>query len=362
MALGLLNGAFPPERRGWAIGIYGSVTGMAAALGPVLGGAVTQGLGWQWIFWINVPIALAAIPLVLSRLAEAHGPGGRVDLAGLVLVTAAALGLVWGLVRGNTAGWGSPEIIAALAVGVLATAGFGIWQRRAESPMIPPRLLRSRAFSAGNTAIFLLNGSLSVGVFLMPQFQQVVLGQHPLSAGLRLLPWGIPPLLLAPHAGRLADRIGERPLAAGGLLLQAAGLAWIAAIAAPDIGYESLIGPMCIVGIGFSIAIPAVTRSATSTMPVADIGKASGAYSTMRQLGGAFGIAVGGAAFASAGGYLPRQAFSDGFTAALALAAGLALAGVAAALTLPARGNRANSPALHQAAPAASASTARSDR
>jgi EmrB/QacA subfamily drug resistance transporter len=350
MALALLNGAFPPERRGWAIGIYGSVTGLAAVLGPVLGGAVTQGLGWQWIFWINVPVALVAIPLVLSRLREASGPGGTVDPAGLVLVTVAALGLVWGLVRGNTAGWGSAETVGALAAGTVAAVAFGAWQRRAPAPMLPLRLFASRAFTAGNVTIFLLNGSLSAAVFLMPQFQQVVLGQHPLTAGLRLLPWGIAPFLLAPRAGALADRIGERSLVVAGLLLQATGMAWIAATTTPSIGYPALIAPMSIIGVGFAIAIPAVTRSVTSTTPRDDIGKASGAYSTMRQLGGAFGIAIAGAAFAATGGYFPPEAFSDGFTTAFAVAAGIAAVGALAATVLPGRKNRPSPPALDRSA------------
>ena len=350
MALALLNGAFPPGRRGWALGIYGSVTGLAAVLGPVLGGAVTQGLGWQWIFWINVPVALAAIPLVFARLQEVYGPAGRVDLPGLLLAGVAALGLVWGLVRGNTAGWGSAEIIGSLAAGAVAAAGFGAWQRRAPAPMLPPRLFRSRAFTAGNAAIFLLNGSLSAAVFLMPQFQQVVAGQRPLSAGLRLLPWGIAPFVLAPWAGALADRIGERSLAVTGLLLEAAGLAWIAAVATPSVGYPALIAPMSMIGVGFAIAIPAITRSVTSTTPPSDLGKASGAYSTMRQLGGAFGIAITGAAFAATGGYHPPEAFSDGFVTACAAAAGLAFAGVLAGVLLPGRRNHPVPPAPAHAA------------
>src|SRR5215475_2259459 len=161
MALALLNGAFPPARRGWAIGIYGSVTGLAAVAGPILGGAVTQGLGWQWIFWINVPVALGAVPLVLARVAEATGPGGTVDVPGLALVTVAALGLTWGLVRGNAAGWASAETTAAFAAGAAAIAGFVAWERRAAAPMLPVRLFRSPSFSAGNAAIFLLNASLT---------------------------------------------------------------------------------------------------------------------------------------------------------------------------------------------------------
>lgn len=341
MALVLLNGAFPPARRGWAIGIYGSVTGLAAVAGPILGGAVTQGLGWQWIFWLNVPIALGAIPLVLARLTESTGHRGAVDVPGLALITAAALGLVWALVRGNALGWGSAETVSALAAGAAAGLAFVVREQRAASPMLPLRLFRSPAFSAGNAAIFLINASLSGAVFLMPQFQQVVAGQGPLSAGLRLLPWGIAPFLIAPRAGALADRIGERALVMTGVLLQAGGMAWIAAAVGPADGYPPLVAPMTLVGVGFAVAIPAVTRAVTSTAAPSDIGTASGAYSTMRQLGGAFGVAIAGATFAAAGSYSTPGTFSDGASAAFAAVAGIALAGAAAAAILPKRANRA---------------------
>jgi EmrB/QacA subfamily drug resistance transporter len=335
-ALALLNGAFPPARRGWAIGIFGSVTGLAAVLGPILGGAVTQGLGWQWIFWLNVPIALGAVPLVLTRVAEARGPGGAFDVQGLALLTVAALGLTWGLVRGNAVGWASAQTLSMFCVCAVATAGFVGWERRTSHPMLPVRLFRSPAFSAGNAVIFLLNASLTGAVFLMPQFEQVVAGAGPLNAGLRLLPWGIAPFLIAPWAGALADRIGERVLALSGLLLQAAGLGWIAAVAGPGSSYPALIAPMALAGAGFGLAIPAVTRAATSNVPPADIGRASGAYSMMRQLGGAFGVAILGAAFSVTGGYSSAAAFSDGFTTAFAVAAGIALAGAVVAAMLPA--------------------------
>jgi EmrB/QacA subfamily drug resistance transporter len=340
MALALLNGAFPPARRGWAIGIYGGVTALAAVAGPVLGGAVTQGLGWQWIFWLNVPVALAAIPFVLTRITEASGPGGTVDLPGLALVTAAALGLVWGLVRGNAAGWGSAEVTGTLAAGAVAAVAFGAWERRAARPMIPARLFRSPAFSAGLAAIFAINASLTGVIFLMPQFQQVVAGQDPLGAGLRLLPWGIAPLLIGPRAGALADRIGERALVVTGGLLQAAGAAWIAAVAGPGSGYLALVVPMALIGAGLALAIPAVTRSVTSGVPSADIGTASGAFATMRQLGGAFGVAIMGAAFAATGSYASPGAFSHGFIVAFRVAAGLALAGAAAGAILRVRPTR----------------------
>ena len=343
MALALLNGAFPPARRGWAIGIYGGVTALAAVAGPVLGGAVTQGLGWQWIFWLNVPLALAAVPLVLTRVSEAKGPGGAVDLPGLVLVTAGALGLVWGLIRGNSAGWGSPEVIGTLVGGAAAAAAFTVWERHTAHPMLPARLFRSPAFSAGNVAIFMLNASLTGVIFLMPQFQQVVAGQDPLGSGLRLLPWGIAPLLVGPRAGALADRVGERVLVVSGALLQATGVAWIAAAAGPGTSYPVLVTPMILIGVGLALAIPAATRAVTSTVSPADIGTASAAFTTMRQLGGAFGVAVLGAVFAVTGSYSTPAAFSHGFTAAFAVAAGLALAGTAAGTALTGRGNRPSS-------------------
>jgi MFS family permease len=384
MALALLNGTIPAQRRGWALGIYGSVTGLAAAAGPILGGAVTQGLGWRWIFWINVPVALAAIPLVLGKIREARGPGGSTarpirspfdrarpggaggassrdgaDLAGLALVSVAALGLVWGLVRGNSAGWSSTEVIAALGAGAVAAVAFGAWQRRARSPMLPPRLFRSRAFTGGNATIFLLNGSLTAAIFLMPQFQQVVEGQHPLTAGLRLLPWGVTPMVLGPLTGRLADRVSARSLAVIGLALQGAGLGWIAAVTTPSIGYPALIAPMTLVGAGFAVAIPAVTRAATSTMPPADIGRASGAYSTMRQLGGALGVAIAGAVFAAAGGYHSPQDFTSGFTAAMAAATVMAAAGLLAAIALPGTPRQPAAASVDQPAAASTAGPAR---
>jgi predicted MFS family arabinose efflux permease len=201
--------------------------------------------------------------------------------------------------------------------------------------MLPVRLFRSSAFSAGNAAIFAINASLTGVIFLMPQFQQVVAGQDPLGAGLRLLPWGIAPFLIGPRAGALADRIGERTLVVTGSLLQAAGVAWIAAAAGTGSGYLALIAPMSIVGAGFALAIPAVTKSVTSTVPPADIGTASGAFTTMRQLGGAFGVAILGTVFTATGSYTTPGAFTHGFVTALGAAAGLALAGAVAGTILP---------------------------
>jgi EmrB/QacA subfamily drug resistance transporter len=337
LSLALLSAAYPPERRGWALGIFSGITGLAVLGGPVVGGAVTQGLAWQWIFWLNVPIGLVAIPLVLTRIRESYGPRAALDIPGLALVTGAALGLVWGLVRGNSAGWGSAEVVGALVAGVVLSAAFVAWELRAREPMLPMRLFRSRAFAAGNAANFLLYGALFSAVFFMAQFQQTSLGQSPLDAGLRLLPWTATLFVIAPIAGSLVDRIGERPFIVAGMLMQGGGMAWIALIARPGMPYLELIPPLILAGAGISTAIPAAQNSVVSAVAQSEVGKASGTFSTMRQLGGAFGLAIGVAVFAGAGSYASPQAFSDGFEAAIAVSAGLSFAAAVAGSLLRSR-------------------------
>ncbi|ROP36058.1 DHA2 family efflux MFS transporter permease subunit [Saccharothrix texasensis] len=335
LALGLLNATFPPHRRGWALGIYGGVTGLAALLGPVIGGVLTQALTWEWIFWLNVPIGLVAMPLVLARVKESFGAGAATDPPGLLLFSGAAVGLVWGLVRAEAAGWGSAEVVGALVGGVVFAGLFVLRQTRAATPMLPVRLFRSRAFAAGNAVIFLLNGSLTGAIFFIAQYLQVALGHDPLEAGLRLLPWGLAPFLIAPRAGALADRLGERPLVVAGLTSYSVGLAWLALVSTGDAPYLSLVGPMTLGGIGFALAIPAVTKAVVSTGAPGDIGKASGAFGTMRQLGAAFGIATLSAAFSASGTYATADSFTDGFRTAIAVAAGLTVAGVVFGAMIP---------------------------
>jgi EmrB/QacA subfamily drug resistance transporter len=350
-SLALLNAAFPPERRGWATGVYGSLGALGVAVGPVLGGAVTQGLSWQWIFWVNVPVAVVAIPLVLARVPEGRGPAIRVDLPGLVLAGLACLGLVWGLIRGNDDGWGSATVAPALVGGALFAVAFVAWERRAAAPMLPLRLLRSSSFSAGSGVIFLLNGAITAGVFFTAQFFQVSQVEQPLPAGLRLLPWGIAPVLIAPRAGALADRFGERLLVVTGMALIAAGMGGLAfaGTGTPDL---VLVVPIVLSGIGCGLAIPAVTKAVVSSVALADIGTASGVYSTARQLGGAFGVAVAGAVFATAGGYASPAQFADGYRPAMWLAAALACAGLLAALALRRRVPSHPAPTPTQPAPA----------
>lgn len=345
LAFALVSAAFPPRRRAWAIGVFTSVTGLAVLAGPVLGGAVTQGIAWPWVFWLNVPIGLALIPLIASRVppdgagsgAGAAAGAGSLDPGGLVLAAGAAFGLVWALIRANGIGWGSPEVGATLAAGALLAAAFIAWERRAASPMVPLPLFRARAFAAGNAASFAMFGTLVAMVFFMAQFLQVGLGYGPLAAGLRLLPGWATLALIAPFAGPAISRLGPRPLVAGGLALNAAGLAWAAAIARAGLPYWQLVIPLVMAGTGASLAIPAAASAVMGAAPPPMIGKASGTYNALRQLGGVFGLAICAAVFAARGGYASPAAFSAGIGPALGACAALSAAGAAVGLFLPGR-------------------------
>jgi EmrB/QacA subfamily drug resistance transporter len=352
LGLALLSAAFPAEKRGTAIGLYSAITGLAVASGPLVGGAIVNGLDWTWIFWLNVPIGLIAAPLALTRMRESYGPNTALDLPGLALVSAGAFGIVWGLVRGNTVGWGSLEVVGTLAAGVLLIVGFVAYERRAAEPMIPMSFFRSRAFSAGNAAIFFVFGSLFAEVFFFSQLLQTGLGYDALGAGLRLMPWTGTFLVIGPIAGALTDRIGERPLMVGGLLIQAAGTIWIALIASPDLPYSRLVIPLIVAGVGISMAIPAAQNSVLGSMSQEFVGKAAGTNSVMRELGGVFGIAIAVAVFAGAGSYVSAQAFVDGFGPAAGVAAGLALLGAIAGSLLPSHGQEAELVSASATAPA----------
>ena len=337
LAMALLIAAFPPEARGKALGIFSGLTGLAVLSGPVVGGAISQGIAWQWIFWLNVPIGLLAIPFVLSRIQESFGLRTALDIPGLALVTGATLGVVWGLVRGNTAGWGSLEVVTALAAGILLAVAFVAWERRAREPMLPMRFFRSRAFSLGNAANFLTFASLFGALFFMAQFLQTAQGYGPLATGLRLLPWTGTVFIVAPIAGALVNRVGERTLMVGGLSLQAIGMGWIALIATPNLAYAALVAPLIVAGCGISMSIPATQNAVMNSVARNDIGKASGTFNMLRQLGGAFGVAILVAVFARGGSYASAQAFSDGFARALGVSAAMSLMGAVACLGLPGR-------------------------
>ena len=337
LSLTILASAFPAERRGTVVGIMGAIGGLAIAGGPLVGGAVVDGLGWHWIFWLNVPIGLAAAALAMSRLPESRGPSARLDLPGAAMATAGAVALAWGLVRTTDVGWASPQVIGALMLAALLIAGFIAWERRASEPMLPLRLLRIPAFAAANATGFLMFASITSAAFLMAQYFQLGLGYSPLGAGLRFLPWTLTPLLIAPAAGALADKIGSRPLMVLGLAMQGAGLAWIALGATSTTSYGRFVLPLIAAGVGISMAIPTVPTTALNAVPPADMGKASGVQNTLQRFGAVFGVAIVAAVF-SANGHLGSPAtLISGFRPALAAAAGLSALGALVALGAGAR-------------------------
>jgi EmrB/QacA subfamily drug resistance transporter len=335
LTLTLISEAFPAEKRGAAVGLWGGIIGIAVAGGPVLGGAVIDGIDWHWIFWLNVPIGLALIPLAARKLSESRGPRAKLDLVGVMLAAAGLLGLTWGLVRSSSVGWGSVEVVAALVAGLALVGGFLAWERRTPSPMLPLGLFRSRGFATANGVSFFMYAGLFGVLFLMAQFFQTALGNSPLEAGLRLLPWTAPPLLIAPLAGGLADRLGNRPFMAAGLALQALGFGWVALVASPHVGYLELGIALSVAGIGTSLCFPTVANAVAGSVPLEEIGIASGANSALRELGGVFGVAVLAAVFGTRGVYGSPQAFVDRFQLALWVGLALTAVGIVAALLAP---------------------------
>jgi EmrB/QacA subfamily drug resistance transporter len=331
LTLTLISEAFPVEKRGAAIGLWGGIVGLAVASGPVVGGAVLSGIDWHWIFWVNVPIGLALIPTASRKLTESRGPQPHLDLPGLALAAGGALGVTSGLVRSGADGWTSTEVVGTLVAGIALLGAFIAWERRAEHPMLPPALFKARGFAGANAVSFFMYAGLFGALFLMSQLLQTGLGYSPLQAGIRLLPWTVPPMFIAPLAGNLADRYGNRPFMILGLALQAAGFAWVASIAAAGMGYLELGAAFTVAGVGTSFCFPTVANAIMGSVPLRQAGVASGINSAMRELGGVFGVAVLASVFASHGGYGGAHAFIHGFAPAVWVAVGLSSLGIIAA-------------------------------
>ncbi|MFF4264027.1 MFS transporter [Streptomyces virginiae] len=332
LTLTLLTAAVPAARRGMALGIYGAVTGLAVASGPLIGGSLTEHISWQWIFWLNVPIGLALIPLARLRLAESTAPDARLDVPGTLLISGGLFGIVYALVNANSDGWTSATVLTGLIVGAALVGGFIHHGFNNANPMLPMRLFRDRGFLGINLASLLMFLGMFGSIFLLSQFLQGVAGYSPTEAGLRMLPWTGMPMLVAPLAGILSDRIGGRPVVAAGLAFQALGLGWFAAILSADVSYAAQLPPLILSGIGMALYFAPAANVLMSTVTPADQGKASGTNNALREVGGALGVAVLASVFSAQGGYESPQAFTDGTipalwigAAAVALAAGLAL-------------------------------------
>ncbi len=337
LTLTLLSAAVSPERRGLALGAWGGISGLAIALGPVVGGAIVEGVSWHWIFWVNVPIGLVTIPLAAALLVESRGPDTRLDVPGLALASGGLLALVWGLINGNQDGWTSGPIVTAFAIAAILLAGFVAWERRTASPMLPPRFFRNRQFSAANGVSFMMSFGMFGSIFLLAQFFQIVQGYSPFEAGLRTLPWTGMPIIVAPIAGALSDRIHPRLLLAAGMGLMGAGLAWIAALVSPTVEYLMLVPAFIVAGTGMALFFAPTANLILSAVRRDEEGRASGANNTIREVGGVFGVAVLASVFSAFGGYASPQAFVDGLAPAVWVGAILVAAGAFVALLIPAR-------------------------
>jgi EmrB/QacA subfamily drug resistance transporter len=337
LTLTLVSEAFPPERRGMALGIWGGISGLGVATGPFVGGAIVEGIAWQWVFWLNVPVGLALLPLARRFLNESYGPDKALDLGGLALGGAGLFGITFGIIRGQALGWTSATILASLGIGLALTAAFVAYERRRAEPMLPMRLFRSRRFAATNGLSFAMFFGTFGAIFLLSQFFQTAQGLGPFEAGARTLPWTAMPMFVAPLAGLLSDRIGTKPLMAAGLALQAIGLGWIAVITDPSVSFGALVPPFVLAGSGMALVFPTAAASVLASVRPSEAGKASGANNAIREVGGVMGVAVLASVFAANGGYESPTAFNDGVVAALPVAVVVLAIGFLLALVVPGR-------------------------
>ncbi|MEV6952727.1 DHA2 family efflux MFS transporter permease subunit [Streptomyces sp. NPDC051183] len=352
LSLTLLTTAVPAARRGMALGIYGAVTGLAVASGPLIGGSLTEHISWQWIFWLNVPLGLALIPLARLRLAESTAPGSRLDVPGTLLISGGLFGIVYALVNANADGWTSAPVLTGLIAGSALVGGFIHHGFNNANAMLPMRLFRDRGFFGINMASLLMYVGMFGSIFLLSQFLQGVAGYSPTEAGLRMLPWTGMPMIVAPIAGILSDRIGSRPVVAAGLMLQALGLGWFAAILSTDVSYAAQLPALILSGIGMALYFAPASNALMSTVAPADQGRASGTNNALREVGGALGVAVLASVFSAQGGYESGQAFTDGTVPALWIGAGAVAVAAALALLLPRKAKQEPAAAQTTAAPA----------
>jgi EmrB/QacA subfamily drug resistance transporter len=337
LSLTILSAAVPRERRALALGAWGGIAGLAIAIGPLVGGAIAEGLAWQWIFWLNVPIGLVAIPMAYFRLTETYGPSTKLDLPGLGLASGGLLAVVWGLVRANELGWTSPTIVGSFVVGAVLLVAFVAWEARTAEPMLPLRFFRSRTFSAANVVSLLMYFGMFGSIFLLAQFFQVVQGYSPIQAGLRTLPWTIMPIFVAPTAGFISTRTGTRPLIVLGMTMMAVALAWMSVVTTPTVDYLEIVPAFVVAGIGMGLFFAPIANVVLSAVRPEEEGKASGANNAIRELGGVFGVAVLASVFSSNGSYATGQSFVDGLVPAMRIGAVVVGLGAVAALALAGR-------------------------
>jgi len=336
LSLSLLAGSVEPKRRPLAIGIWGGIAGLGVAAGPLIGGAVINGWNWQGIFWINVPVGIIAIPIILAVLPNAFGAKVRADIVGVLLAGLGVLGLVFGIVRGNPAGWDSAEVVGSLIAGAVLLAAFIVWELRHDAPLLPLRLFRDRSFSIANLVGFGFSFGMFGAVFILIQFLQIVQGHTAIEAAVLTTPWTMAPMVVAPLAGIFAGRIGTRTLIVAGLLFQAAGLSWLAISMSATVPYTTMLPAFISAGIGMGLVFAPSSTAVLANMRPEDSAKASGTNSTVREIGVALGIAVLTAVFTGAGGQLTPTGYVDAAVPAVFVGAVVVLATAVVALFLPA--------------------------
>ncbi|MET0493163.1 MAG: MFS transporter [Actinoplanes sp.] len=335
LSLTLLAQAVPDKQRNAAVGIWGGISGLGVAVGPVVGGAVVEGLHWSWIFWLNVPVGVVAVILAASVLRESRGGARRLDPLGLLLSAGGMLLLVWGVVDGPDHGWASARVLAMLIGGAALLAAFIGWQARNSTPMLPLSLFRSRGFSLVTLVTLTFSAGTFGAVFLLAQFFQVVQGLSPLDAGIRTLPWTMAPMVVAPLAGIFADRLGLRNLIVAGQTLLAAGILWIALASSATVTYGDLVIAFILAGVGMGLTFAPISTMALASVSEQQRGVASGANNTIRELGVAVGVAVLASVFSSFGSYASRDSFVDGLVPAVVVGACVVAVGAVVALWLP---------------------------
>jgi EmrB/QacA subfamily drug resistance transporter len=335
LTLTLLADAFPPNQRGLAIGVWSGISGIAVALGPLVGGAVIQLSDWHWIFWINVPIGAILVPLALSRLTESHGPSKRFDVSGLTLSSAGLFGIVYGLIRAQTLGWTAAEVVISLAAGLALIAAFVRHELRTADPMVPMSFFAKRSFAVTNGISLSMYFGMFGSIFFLSQYMQNVLGNSPLQAGVKLLAWTGASMVVSPFAGVFSERFGARQFMVAGLTLQAIALGWMATVSGVGTGYASLVAPMVLAGSGMALVFAPSANAVLASVRTEQAGQASGATNSIRELGGTFGIAVLSTVFTGSGGYTSPQAFVSGLTPALWVGVAVLAAGALLALALP---------------------------
>jgi EmrB/QacA subfamily drug resistance transporter len=335
LSLTLLAGSVPARLRPLAIGIWGGVAGLGVALGPLIGGAVVEGWDWQAIFWINVPVGIIAVPLVLFALPNSFGEKVRADVVGVVLVGLGVLGIVFGIVRGNDAGWHSAQVLTGLIGGGIAIIVFFWWETRTQAPLIPLRLFRDRSFSVANIVGFGFSFGMFGSVFILIQFLQVVQGASPLQAAFETTPWTMAPMIVAPIAGIIAPRVGTRVLITAGLACQSIALFWLAGTMSATVPYTTMLYPFILAGIGMGLVFSPSSTAVLATMREQDRAKASGVNSTVREIGVALGIAVLVAVFTGLNGQLTPTGYVSAAIPAVLVGASVVGVTAIASLALP---------------------------